>query len=57
VQGFDKELEKARVQHYIHTYAGAPHAFFNDGRPHTYHAEASQDAWGRTLAWFRQHLT
>jgi carboxymethylenebutenolidase len=56
VQGFDKDLEKAGVQHYVHTYAGAPHAFFNDGRPHTYHAEASQDAWGRTLAWFRQHL-
>lgn len=57
VQTFDKELQKAGTHHYIHTYAGAQHAFFNDGRPHSYHAEASADAWGRTLAWFRQHLT
>lgn len=56
VQTFDKELEKAGVAHYIHTYAGAHHAFFNDGRAESYHPEAAQDAWGRTLAWFRQHL-
>jgi carboxymethylenebutenolidase len=56
VQAFDSELEKAGTPHYIHTYAGAQHAFFNDGRAHSYHAEASADAWGRTLAWFRQHL-
>jgi carboxymethylenebutenolidase len=56
VQTFDKDLEKAGTPHYLHTYAGAQHAFFNDGRAHTYHAETSADAWGRTLAWFRQHL-
>lgn len=56
VQTFDKELEIAGTPHYIHTYAGAQHAFFNDGRAHSYHPEASADAWGRTLAWFRQHL-
>ncbi|MGH2582404.1 MAG: dienelactone hydrolase family protein [Anaerolineales bacterium] len=56
VQDFDKELEKLGVPHYIHTYAGAQHAFFNDDRP-AYHPEAAKDAWGRTLAWFRQHLT
>lgn len=56
VQTFDKELEKAGTPHYIHTYTGAQHAFFNDGRAHSYHPEASADAWGRTLAWFRQHL-
>ena len=55
VQDFDKELEKASVPHYIHTYAYAQHAFFNDDRP-AYHKEAARDAWGRTLAWFRQHL-
>jgi len=37
-------------------YPGAPHAFFNDTRPHIYHKEAAEDAWRRTLAWFREHL-
>ncbi len=37
------------------SYPGAPHAFFNDERP-SYRAEASADAWRRTLAFFGQHL-
>lgn len=37
-------------------YSGAPHAFFNDTRPHIYHDAASKDAWNRTLAWFRHYL-
>ncbi len=57
VHDFDKELERAGVTHYVHIYAGAGHAFFNDGRPEAYHSEAAADAWGRTLAWFRQHLS
>ena len=56
VQNFEKELEKLGLPHYIHTYAGAQHAFFNESRPQAYHPEAAQDAWGRTRAWFRQHL-
>jgi carboxymethylenebutenolidase len=36
-------------------YPGAPHAFFNDERP-SYRPDASEDAWKRTLAWFRQYL-
>jgi len=56
VQDFDKELEKQGITHHIHVYAGAQHAFFNDGRPSAYHAEAAADAWRRTLAWLRQYL-
>jgi carboxymethylenebutenolidase len=37
-------------------YPGAPHAFFNDERPHIYRREAAEDAWKRTLAWFRRYL-
>ncbi len=55
VQDFDKELGKAAVPHTIHVYAGAEHAFFNDGRP-AFHPEAAADAWRRTLAWFREYL-
>jgi carboxymethylenebutenolidase len=55
VQDFDKELAKAGVQHKIHVYAGAEHAFFNNGRL-AFHPEAAADAWKQTLAWFRQYL-
>jgi dienelactone hydrolase len=29
---------------------------FNDQRPSAYNAEASADAWQRTLAFFREHI-
>ncbi len=36
-------------------YPGAPHAFFNDERP-SFQKEAADDAWKRSLGWFRQYL-
>ena len=36
-------------------YPGAPHAFFNDGRP-SYRAAPARDAWARTLSFLAQHL-
>ncbi|MBZ0297798.1 MAG: dienelactone hydrolase family protein [Anaerolineae bacterium] len=36
-------------------YPGAGHAFFNDQRA-SYHPEAAQDAWQRTLNWFHTYL-
>ena len=36
-------------------YPDAPHAFFNDERA-SYRQEAAEDAWGRTLNWFRTYL-
>ncbi len=36
-----------------HVYPGAQHAFFNDTRAPTYHAEAARDAWPRTLQFLR----
>ena len=38
-------------------YSGADHAFFNDTRPEVYNAEASADAWQRTIAFLREHLS
>jgi carboxymethylenebutenolidase len=32
------------------------HAFFNDERPDIYNKPAADDAWRRTLSFFRQHL-
>ncbi|MGH2586927.1 MAG: dienelactone hydrolase family protein [Dehalococcoidia bacterium] len=40
----------------LHVYEGADHAFFNDSRPDSYHADASADAWRRTLTFFRRTL-
>lgn len=40
----------------IHIYPGVDHAFFNDERPDVYNREAAEDAWRRTLAFFRRHL-
>jgi carboxymethylenebutenolidase len=57
VHAFDVELEKHGVTHEVHIYSGAEHAFFNDSRPHIYNAPAAQDAWQRTLDWFRAHLS
>jgi carboxymethylenebutenolidase len=41
----------------LHVHEGADHAFFNDARPEVYNAEASLEAWGRTLTLFREQLT
>ena len=56
VRQFDRALEQHGVLHEIHIYPGAGHAFFNDTRPQIYDAEAAQDAWRRTLQWFRRYL-
>lgn len=50
------ELEAAGTRHELVTYPGVGHAFFNDDRPAVFNEEAAADAWGRTLALFRQEL-
>jgi len=37
-------------------YAGAGHAFMNDGRPDAYHSDAARDAWARMTAFLHGHL-
>ena len=56
VHAFERELKAYNITHEIHIYPGAQHAFFNETRPHIYHAEAAKDAWQKTLAWFRKYL-
>ncbi|MEX1246948.1 MAG: dienelactone hydrolase family protein [Anaerolineales bacterium] len=57
VQDFEKQLKHQGTAHQFHTYAGAGHAFFNDGRPEAYNADAAAEAWQGMLGWFRQHLS
>jgi carboxymethylenebutenolidase len=46
-RAFEDALEHAGVEHEIVTYDGAPHSFFD--RKYEEFAEASEDAWRRTL--------
>ena len=50
---FDEALTAAGVEHEIVVYDGAPHSFF-DRRQEDY-ADASADAWARTLAFVEGH--
>ena len=50
----DRALTDAGVEHEVVTYDGAPHSFFD--RKQEDFADASDDAWRRTLAFVDSHL-
>ena len=50
---FEEALTAAGISHEIVTFAGAPHSFFD--RKQEAFAEASDDAWRRTLAFMSHH--
>ncbi len=52
----DAAIKAAGKQSEIHIYPGVDHAFFNDERSDVYNKAAADDAWRRTLTFFRQHL-
>ena len=52
----DAAIKKAGKQSEIHIYPNVDHAFFNDERPDAYNKQAADDAWRRTLTFFRQNL-
>jgi carboxymethylenebutenolidase len=56
VQAFEAEMKKQQVPHEVHIYPDTSHAFFNDTRSQIYQAAAAEDAWQKTLAWFRKYL-
>lgn len=51
--GFDSALTAAGVEHDVVTYDGAPHSFFD--RKYEEFADASADAWQRTLEFIARH--
>jgi carboxymethylenebutenolidase len=53
VRAFERALEEADVEHEIAIYDGAPHSFFD--RKFEEFADASADAWNRSLAFVEQH--
>jgi carboxymethylenebutenolidase len=56
VEAMQAALVEAGIEHEIHVYANAQHAFFNDDRPASYNAEAAADAWEKSLDWLERHL-
>jgi len=52
----DAAIKKAGKTSQIHIYPNVDHAFFNDERKDAHDKAAADDAWKRTLTFFRQHL-
>ena len=57
VHDLERQLKNLGKQVEVKIYKDADHAFFNDTRPQVYDAEAAADAWQRTIAFLRQHLS
>jgi carboxymethylenebutenolidase len=55
VRKFEAALAELGKPASIHVYEGADHAFANPSGTR-YNAEAAEDAWSKTLAFFAQHL-
>lgn len=49
-----EELKKGKSKSEIIVYPNADHGFLADYRP-SYHKESAEDAWKKTLDWFRKH--
>jgi carboxymethylenebutenolidase len=56
VAELNRALQPLSVSTEVVSYPEAGHAFFNDSRPDVYVASAAEDAWPRTLEFFRRHL-
>ncbi|MGD8426749.1 MAG: dienelactone hydrolase family protein [Balneolaceae bacterium] len=54
-KAFESALNEAGVSNSIHIYDGAGHAFANPSGTR-YQKEAAEDAWGKTVTFFKQHL-
>src|ERR1043165_5177922 len=57
VHEVERQVKDLGKQIEVKIYKDADHAFFNDTRPQVYNAEAAADAWQRTIAFMREHLS
>jgi carboxymethylenebutenolidase len=53
IEAFERALSDSGVEHEVVVYPGAPHSFFD--RKQDEFADASEDAWGRVLAFIERH--
>ena len=56
VAALEKQLRDLGKDVEMFVYPGTDHAFFNDTRPEVHDADAAQQAWDRSLAFFRERL-
>jgi carboxymethylenebutenolidase len=56
VNALDEELTVFGKDHVFTTYPDTDHAFFNDTRPEVYNKEAAEDAWSKTISFFKETL-
>ena len=56
VRDLERKLKGLGKEFEIQVYPGVDHGFFNDERPEVYNKKAAEDAWNRTLDFFRRHL-
>ncbi len=56
IPAFVDALEKANKKYTMHMYEGANHAFNNDTSEARYNKQAADQAWARTIAFFKANL-
>jgi carboxymethylenebutenolidase len=56
VKTLEEQIKQRGVETDFKIYEGADHAFFNDEAGEVHKPEAAQDAWQRTVGWFKKHL-
>jgi len=56
VHKLEKQMKELGKSFEVHIYENSDHAFFNDTRPEVYDAEASADAWDRSIKFLHEHL-
>ena len=56
IPAFEEALKKAGKQYTLHRYEGANHSFNNDTSEARYHKQAADQAWARTIAFFKANL-
>ncbi|MGB7947937.1 MAG: dienelactone hydrolase family protein [Candidatus Binatia bacterium] len=56
IQDTEAAMKKYKKTYDYKIYSGAQHAFNNDTNPGRYHSQASQEAWARTIDFFKKNL-
>jgi len=56
IPAFEDALKKANKKYTLYIYEGANHAFNNDTSEARYNKQAAEQAWARTIAFFKEHL-
>jgi carboxymethylenebutenolidase len=56
IPAFEEALKKGNKPYTLFIYEGAQHAFNNDTSEARYNKSAADQAWSRTIAFFKEHL-